>query len=141
MPQTIDAKGHLEAILCVGRARHDLQARITDEGTQGWQGAFGHLSGKRAHRGQGSQVKGHPRDVLVAGFMLQRANRPRTLSLVAAGNDDMPVGVRGGERACIHIPQPGGPSRDNDNVSAAASPGTPSARRSPWSAEYGRRRT
>src|SRR2546428_568434 len=107
-------KRHVETILRGSRARYELQACITEEGTQRWQVSLPKLPGKRADRGQGCQIKEHPREVLVPGLVLQGVDGPRALLLVAAGNDDMPVGVRGGERASIHIPQPGGPSREND---------------------------
>src|SRR6266702_5212721 len=83
---------------------------------QGRQGASGNLFGKCADRGQGCQIKEHPLDVLVPGFVLQRVDRMYTLSLVAAGDDQVPVGVRGSDRSRSRIPYPGSASREDDGL-------------------------
>src|SRR5258708_33719871 len=85
MPETIDAKSHLEAILRVGRPRNDLQARITNDGMQRRQVSGGKIFGKRAYRDQGRQIKGHPLDLLVPGSVLKRVARLLAWPLVASG--------------------------------------------------------
>ena|GEM_PF-2596379 len=58
MPETVDAKGHLEAILRVRCPGPDAQACITHDSLQRGEGASGKLPDKRADRGQGRQIQG-----------------------------------------------------------------------------------